>query len=407
VKAAGTILICFLVLCRTHAQVAEVDQATYSFIPSDRNVIQNEAHLDLFFEKLYQLKATGQGQVNIVHIGDSHIQADFLTDIVRKNLQGEFGNAGRGLIVPGRVAGTNEPLNFRTSSDDKWISKRIIYTQQPLPIGIGGITLNTETSGARINIRMNDAVADYSFNRVTLFYQKQPGSFDFSIQDTLNTELGHINPIAQNTDEFVSSLNLPGLYSAISIQVTKPGDNQRFATLYGVNLENGKTGILYHAIGVNGAKYTHYNAARYFVPQTKALHPDLFIISLGTNESVEHPYLDRNFFQHVTKLVESLSAMNPTAAFILVSPPDAFLKKVKQNPGIEHVRNEIVRYAVENGLAFWDMYKVNGSAGDWRLQGLLRPDGIHFTKDGYTYQGSLLSDAIMKSYYQYVSARYP
>jgi hypothetical protein len=62
---------------------------------------------------------------------------------------------------------------------------------------------------------------------------------------------------------------------------------------------------------------------------------------------------------------------------------------------------------VENGLAFWDMYKVNGSAGDWRLQGLLRPDGIHFTKDGYTYQGSLLSDAIMKSYYQYVSARYP
>jgi lysophospholipase L1-like esterase len=406
VKIARLILIFLLFQCRAYAQVS-TPYAPYSFVPSDQNVIQNEAHLDLFFEKLYQLKIKSEGQVNIVHIGDSHVQADFLTEVVRRNLQREFGNAGRGLIVPGRVAGTNEPTNFRSSSGEKWMSKRIIYTQQPLPIGIGGITLNTELAGARINIRMRDALTDYSFNRVTLFYQKQPGSFNFSIQDTLNAELGHINPIAQDADEFVSSLNLPGLYNSISIQVTKHGEDQRFATFYGVNLENGHAGILYHAIGVNGAKYTHYNAARYFVPQTKALRPDLFIISLGTNESVQHPYLDKNFFQQVTKLVESLSAMNPTAAFILVSPPDAFQKKVKQNPGIERVRNEIVRYAVENGLAFWDMYKVNGSAGDWRLQGLLRPDGIHFTKDGYVYQGNLFSEAIMKRYYQYVSARYP
>lgn len=404
-RIAGLILICLFLLCRANAQVP-VPHA-YSFVPPDQNVIQNEAHLDLFFEKLYQLKTKGEGQVNIVHIGDSHVQADFLTDVVRKNLQREFGNSGRGLIVPGRVAGTNEPMNFRTSSRDKWLSKRIIYTQQPLPIGIGGITLNTDLPGARINIWMKDPITDYSFNRVTLFYEKQPGSFDYSIQDTLNSELGQINGIAQNSDEFVSSLNLPGLYNSISIQVTKHGDDQRFATVYGLNLENGHPGILYHAIGVNGAKYTHYNAARYFVPQTRSLHPDLFIISLGTNESVEHPFLDKNFFQHVTKLVESLSATNPTAAFILVSPPDAFMKKSRPNPGIERVRNEIVRYAVENGLAFWDMYKVNGSASDWRLQGLLRPDGIHFSKDGYVYQGNLLSEAIMKRYNQYVSARYP
>src|SRR5690606_27773057 len=146
-------------------------------------------------------------------------------------------------------------------------------------------------------------------------------------------------------------------------------------------------------------KYSHYNAAKLFARQTRALHPDLFIISLGTNESVEHPYLDRNLYQHVTHLVESLSAQNPAASFILVSPPDAFMKKVKPNPGIEQVRNEIIRYAVENGHGFWDMYKVNGgrdSAGDWRLHGLLRPDGIHFSKEGYAYQGNLLFEAIMK-----------
>jgi lysophospholipase L1-like esterase len=379
----------------------------HALVPPDRNVIQNEAHLDGFFEKLHKLKLTGSGQINIVHIGDSHIQADFLTDVVRKNFQRDFGNAGRGLIVPGRVAGTNEPLNFRSSSSTQWSSKRIVYTRQPMPIGIGGITINTEEPGARLNIRMNDPVMDYSFNKLTLFYYKQPGSFAFSIQDSALIPLGVINPSLEDSEPYASTVTLPSLYNSISIQATNSAKDQRFATLFGMNLLNGKSGILYHAIGVNGAKYTHYNAAQYFVAQTKALQPDLFIISLGTNESVEHPYVDKNFYNEVTRLIESLSATNSDAAFILVSPPDAFLKKVRPNPGIEKVRNEIIRYAVENGLAFWDMYKVNGGAADWRLHGLLRPDGIHFSKEGYQYQGNLLFEAIMKRYDQYVAARYP
>src|SRR5688500_6243657 len=66
------------------------------------NIIQNEGHLDDFYESLFQLKKGLPMKVNIVHIGDSHIQADFLTSPVRRNFQRQFGNAGRGLIVPGR-----------------------------------------------------------------------------------------------------------------------------------------------------------------------------------------------------------------------------------------------------------------------------------------------------------------
>jgi len=148
----------------------------------------------------------------------------------------------------------------------------------------------------------------------------------------------------------------------------------------------------------------------HFARQTQALQPDLFIISLGTNESVEYPYIDKNFSEHIHKLVQSLSEYNPQARFILVTPPDAFRRKVRPNPGIETVRSQIIQYAVENGLAFWDMYKVNGgknSAAQWRMQGLLRPDGIHFSKDGYIYQGNLLYDAILKRYNQYVPIRHP
>ncbi len=54
----------------------------------------------------------------------------------------------------------------------------------------------------------------------------------------------------------------------VFIQPVKSNDDQRQATLYGISLENGNDGVLYHAIGVNGAKYKHYNAAKYFVKQT-------------------------------------------------------------------------------------------------------------------------------------------
>jgi hypothetical protein len=56
------------------------------------------------------------------------------------------------------------------------------------------------------------------------------------------------------------------------------------------------------------------------------------------------------------------------------------------------------------------MYKVCGgdhAADTWRAKGLLRSDGVHYTKEGYAYQGNLLFDAIMKSYNQYVPIRHP
>jgi lysophospholipase L1-like esterase len=374
------------------------------------NVIQNAAHLDDFFERLYQLKVNGNDKVNIVHIGDSHIQADYLTDIVRKNFHRDFGNAGRGLIVPGRVAGTNEPANIRTSSTVPWIPKRCTYPNQPLPIGIGGITISTTQPGARLNVLMSDPLHDYSFSKITLFFQKDKRSFNFSIRDTTDQEFGFMGP---HTDEaFVNyaSVTLPIRVNEISIQTLKSTAEQSQATIFGIELENNNPGILYHAIGVNGAKYIHYNAALYFARQTQALMPDVFIISLGTNESVDYPYINTSFYSHVEKLITTLKKFNPSAQFVLVTPPEAFRKKIKENPGIEIIRAQLIRYAVENGLAFWDMYKAlggKGSAQAWRKEGLIRPDGVHFSKEGYQYQGDLLYYAMIKSYNEYVAHRHP
>lgn len=399
-------------LASTHfasAQRMDFTYKTYGLEIDADNVIQNASHLDVFFERLFQLQLAGDRKVNIVHIGDSHIQADYMTGVIRRNFHRHFGNAGRGLIVPLRVARTNEPNNFKTSSKVTWKSKRCVFPEQPLHIGIGGVTIETDDPGANLEIYMNDLWLDYSFNSLTLFYDKHERSFDFSIRDLKGQELARITPDPGDRGVNVSTVTWDKHVKALNIQCLKTRPGQLRAAIYGAVLSNSANGVLYHTIGVNGAKYKHYNQAEYFAAQTTALNPDVFIISLGTNESIDYPYVDKAFPGHLHTLVSTLREKNPLAAIILVTPQDAFQKKNKPNPGILQVRDHIIEYAVENGLAFYDMYRALGgdrSAKSWTLSTLLSRDGIHLTRDGYEYQGNLFYHALIKGYNLYVPNRH-
>jgi lysophospholipase L1-like esterase len=392
------------------AQPVDFTYPTYGLEVDEDNVIQNVLHLQPFYEHLYQLNSQASKKVSIVHIGDSHIQADYLTSVVRRNFHLHFGNAGRGLVVPLQVAGTNEPANFKTMSNITWKSKRCVFPDQPLPIGVGGVTIQTTNANANLEIRMHDLWLDYTFNSLTLFYKKDERSYHFSIRSSENVQLAVIDSSCSSLARNVSKVSWEKGIGAVTIHSVKAAPQQSQAVLFGAVLENSNNGVLYHAIGVNGAKARHYNAAAFFAEQTGALDADLFVISLGTNESADYPNIDRNFRNHLDQLVSSLKMHNPRAHFVLVTPQEVFRRRNKSNPGIVQIREEIIRYAVEHGLAFYDMYRALGgehSALNWRSGGLLSPDGIHLTKDGYEYQGNLFFHALMKGYNSYVSAGHP
>ncbi len=394
----------------SHAQsTLEFSYGSYGLENDTINVIQNAAHLESFYQRLLELRRSGTGNVTVVHIGDSHIQGDYLTQPLRWNFQNDFGNAGRGLIVPGRVAGTNESYNIVSSTTDTWEAKRCSFPDQPLPIGVGGITISTHDPSASFEVRMRDPRADYSFNKVILFFQNDGRSYDFVVADTLGQELA----VARASDypDGHAPVMLNEKTSGIRIQLKKASDGQHHATIFGLSLENGESGVLYHSIGVNGAKYKHYNAATYFASQAGLLAPDLIIISLGTNEALDYPFPDRNLDSHIDELVSALRSYNPGAAFILSTPPPAFRRRDRANPGIGIVREQVISYAVENGFAFWDMFNVMGGDGhgpqQWRQMELLRPDGVHFTKAAYEYHANLLYAAILKGYNDYVLEHRP
>lgn len=384
---------------------------SYGLEVHDDNVIHNAGHLDAFYEALHALYTTGKGRINIVHIGDSHLQADFMTRFLRTSFQRDFGNAGRGLIVPLRVAKTNEPADFRTASNRTWKAKRCVFPEQPLPIGVGGVTIENTDPNASLQVQMMDRDVDYSFNKLTLFFLEDESSFEFSVKNRREDEIAKVLSMEDDSTRNYATVSWEEPVNTITLRPFTTREEQSRSVVFGMSLERQDAdGILYHTIGVNGARYRHYNAARYFTEQTTALHPDLIIISLGTNESVDYPRIESGIRDEIARLVSNLQQHNPTARFLLVTPPDAFRERTKPNPGIREVRDIILGYAVDNGLAFYDMYRAlggDGAAHRWKSNALLSSDGIHFTREGYLHQGQLFYHALIKGFNAYVPHRHP
>lgn len=184
--------------------------------------------------------------------------------------------------------------------------------------------------------------------------------------------------------------------------------------------ETGKPGLVYSAIGKNGAVCAHFLHGDY-ISRVKALHPDLVIISLGTNESYGS-YNEDKFRSNLDSLCSLISDSCPDAKIMLTTLPGSFKRmKVRirrrgkrrysvspvENKNTEKVRQLWLSYAEEHNLAVWDMYGIMGgneyACKNWRRAKFMKGDFVHYTHDGYTYQGKLLAEAILKQYNKYVA----
>ncbi len=391
-----------------------IDSTSYKqhkFINGSINKIENDStSLSVFYEKLYRLQSTKKGRINIAHIGDSHIQADHFSGMIRQKLQLKFGNAGRGLIFPYKVAKSNEPYSYKTSSTSKWEAKRNVYYQNPLPIGVSGFTIETPDSCSEINLTVKDFPGlGYGFTDFTLFHEKGAGNYDITVCDELHCVKGTMPSSTQSYTPFISEVKFDKPMHQIILQ-NKITDTstQKSTRIYGMLLENDSSGILYNMIGVNGAEYRHYKLSKYFMEQLAYLNSDLIILSLGTNEAF-FPNFDKNlFYNNIDTLVTAIKAANPKASVLLTTPADSYRKARKgrvKNPDMKIARLTIINYCLQHNLAYWDLYEIMGGYGSmakWFTAKLAAKDRVHFNGRGYQIQGNLFYNALLNGYDMYL-----
>lgn len=177
----------------------------------------------------------------------------------------------------------------------------------------------------------------------------------------------------------------------------------------GLARETGEPGIVYHIYGINGATSVTFSDEKK-VGEIASLHPDLIIVSFGTNEAHSRRYVSQDHKLQISRLLGMLKTACPETAFLLTTPPGAYMGRRRSrtiNPRTVTASRVIKEYAQECKMAVWDMYNIVGGKTDachnWTKHQMLRADGIHFTPDGYRLQGNLLHQALIKAYNEYVA----
>lgn len=403
-----------------HRMLPSVDsiQSSLSFINDSLCLIQDPSHsMSAFIDGLNELLNGKDTVINIIHLGDSHIQAGYLSGRTMRLMQSAFGNAGRGWIAPFKLSKVNEPSDYFISSNVKeWIAGRCVQLNPKCPWGIGGIGIQTEAKDIDFNliIAPNNG-AGYSFNKVLMYRDHHAPPMIPALADKDTTHvLSWGNQPFQNilidtfaTANLVDTLTFKSLQAHRDSMAAKyPGANR----YYGFMLTNSNPGILYHSIGVNGAKFVDYTSREY-VRQLSLLNPSLLIVSLGTNESFGRNFSKATFEQQVDSFIRLVREELPETTLLITTPAETY-KRVYKNKKRHYVRNEniskiaetISSYAEKENIAYWDLYTLSGgynSCKNWFDAKMFGRDRIHFSRDGYDEQGVLLYKAIIRSCVQH------
>jgi len=378
----------------------------YPFIRYDLNEMHhfgNDPYSERFFEKLDTLLRTGEGRINIVQIGGSHIQAGTFSGQIRTRLQelnGEM-NAGWGFMFPYRISHTNSPFGYYIRYTGFWRSCRNIEKRKNDSLGVGGISATTTSQKASLTVLLErENKLDYRFTNVRIFCNNDNSNYSVSIDSSL---------VKQKTegDGFIE-FQLNTLVDSLHISIQKTDNRPGAFSLYGLTTESAPNGFLYHSIGVNGAHVPAFLRCQLFEKQLAQLKPDLVILGLGINDAYGRRFSQKQFEEHYSELIERIRRAAPNTAIIFTTNNDSYLYRRYVNKNGLKVEESMFNLAQKYQTGVWDMFAVMGGLNSivlWQKNNLARYDKIHFTHEGYSLLGDLFFSALMQDFEQYLQSK--
>ena len=388
-------------VCSAQPQPVQIDYYNFINYKADTlHIAQDRFFLHYFVSKFDSVVTYQTGNINIVHVGGSHVQAGTFPHTVRQELLRAYPNLGasRGMIFPYAAAPkSNNPIDYRTRSVGRFGLVRNVHQEHVKPLGVTGIAVYTLDSISEVRIVHRDSLTKFNTTKITLIgFTEEDSTFlpvlmidsvSFLPTKTISEKRQFVYENICVTDSFSFSLMLKGSDSF---------------TITGILLENGNAGITYHSIGVNGASVGAFLRCEYFEEEVSLLVPDMVIFGLGVNDASEADYNSIAFKENYLTLVSQFRKANPNCFFVFITNNDSYKKigkKYQVNKNVLKVRKIMYELAEEIGGAVFDQFEIMGglySMEKWRLAKLAQNDRVHFTKTGYELMGKLLFNAIIR-----------
>ena len=414
--------------------------------------IENKEVLKPFIDKLNENRVT-----QILFLGDSHIQADWITSFLRNKFQEKYGNAGRGLVFPYAVANSNGPDDFTSATNQTWENFRLVYEQDVFPqMGASGFVIGNQKESF-LEIKFKNP--EETFDKVIIFNDEKMNGEKFQLYKenqslsnfvsksaermkytvlsgetfpelaskfyTTTTKLAQLNgvgiknpmegnsyqidkisfnynPDFENLIEKIADYQFSG--DKTLVQLSEPQNTFLMKTntssgntFYGFQfLKNVNKGVVFNTVGVNGATYGDFLKYSLQIEQLNSIQPDLVMISLGTNESLSS-ITKEDFQKNISDLVSKFKEQNPNLPILLISPTDNRLKSQK----IKELVSWIEESAQLKKVAFFNLYEATGGSGYFKKalnKKEANTDGVHFLRLGYEFQAEKIWTAISENF---------
>lgn len=379
-----------------------------SFIRHDLNFIEyhHPSIVATLFEKLGQ---TDHRPLTVLHIGDSHLQADIGANFTRNALQSVFGFGGRGFMFPYSAAGTHSTQDYSTSHTGKWQSANDLANPPKLTLGISGVTIRTQDSTASFTFKFNPDRAKIQSQFTVLDVFCASGDSCYALE--FSSDLGDWKRV--NAADRVSSIQYRcSLEVAPTTQLRfrclKTDSLQRCAVIYGISLTSAdKQGIIYHSVGINGARINAVPKMKLLDEQLKHIQIDLVLFDLSANDMAFGVFDSSAVRQDLDEALGIIRRSCPDACILVTGLQDIYIKGRNVDNAM-HYSNFLRAYARENDLALYDYFRVSGgrfSMKKWNKQGLCAKDMCHLSREGYELKGQLVANAFMATYLHYL--RFP
>lgn len=365
--------------------------------------------LEPFFVKLNELKSGKLKRTRVLHFGDSQLENDRMTALIRYRLQKQFGGTGSGLVQAIPLYWGS--LAYNQDQEGEWLrytyfGKRdstINHNSYGVMGAFASVPTTKDGEWPMLHYRFNTSRRGGQCDRIKIFLHSYVDSATvvFQVNDTVTDTLKHI------PDGFsVVDFRHFGIVKDLKVHLDLPEGGR----IYGLSFES-YMGLQMDNIAMRGGSGLIFSKMNLEQQQTMMDHlsPGLIILQFGGNVV---PYMNPRYYQQAFKdELEFYKKICPGVPIIVIGPADMSHRErgiFRTYPGLESIRDALKLATLESGFAFWDLYEAMGGRNSMPSfvhtdPPLARTDYIHFTNLGINLMGEMFHNSLMLEYNNYTS----
>lgn len=358
-------------------------------------------YLQAFYDAL---GTAAKEQVRVVHYGDSQIEEDRISSVLREHLQERYGGGGVGLIplhqtIPTRSVRQVTKMNGAIQSTQGGPKRYIVYGPRSMRRSSGEYGVMGQVA------LMDDSIKSGSEDICITIEPMDNGHVYNRFRQVRLLAKGVDADVCIDDDTVCCSVDsqhiakLPTSVTHCSIHLHGKGE------VYGVSLEQA-TGVLVDNIpmrGCSGAVFTQIRqeALASFFEETNTR---LIILQFGGNmlPNTENRSTLAGYVNSLRQQVRYMKQCAPNASILFIGPSDMSTRvegELTTYPLLPYLDNSLVKMAQEEEIGYWSLYQAMGGHNSmivWQKRGLAGSDYIHFTRKGADKVGKMLWDYLQE-----------